>query len=111
MKQYNTFLPQDKNGINVLTHQFTTKVDINALKVLIDDYKARYRNLLIFLVDVSDETQATLIVGVSDDLHDRYQAGKIIQQLNPLLNGKGGGNNSVAQSGFNNKIRLFLLNY
>ncbi|WFG97184.1 alanine--tRNA ligase [Spiroplasma citri] len=109
VKQYNTFLPQDKNGINFLTHQFTTKVDINALKVLIDDYKARYRNLLIFLVDVSDETQATLIVGVSDDLHDRYQAGKIIQQLNPLLNGKGGGNNSVAQSGFNNKDKTVLV--
>ncbi|WP_342255709.1 alanine--tRNA ligase [Spiroplasma endosymbiont of Poecilobothrus nobilitatus] len=109
VKQYNTLLPQTKNGINVLTHQFTTKVDINALKVLIDDYKARYQNLLIFFVDVSDEKQATLIVGVSDDLYDRYQAGKIIQQLNPLLDGKGGGNNSVAQSGFNNKDKTLLV--
>ncbi|GAA6238400.1 MAG: hypothetical protein SPLM_05200 [Spiroplasma phoeniceum] len=109
VKQYNTLLPQTKNGINVLTHQFTAKVDINALKVLIDDYKVRYQNLLIFFVDVSDEKQATLIVGVSDDLHDRYQAGKIIQQLNPLLGGKGGGNNSVAQSGFNNKDKTLLV--
>ncbi|RUO86789.1 alanine--tRNA ligase [Spiroplasma endosymbiont of Megaselia nigra] len=109
VKQYNTLLPQTKNGINVLTHQFTAKVDINALKVLIDDYKVRYQNLLIFFVGVSDEKQATLIVGVSDDLHDRYQAGKIIQQLNPLLGCKGGGNNSVAQSGFNNKDKTLLV--
>lgn len=109
VKQYNTLLPQTKNGINVLTHQFTTKVDINALKVLIDDYKVRYKKLLIFFVDVSDEKQATLIIGVSDDLHDRYQSGKIIQQLNPLLCGKGGGNNSVAQSGFNNKDKTLLV--
>ncbi len=109
VKQYNTLLPQTKNGINVLTHQFTKKVYINALKVLINDYKVRYQNLLILFVDVSDEKQAALIVGVSDDLQGRYQAGKIIQQLNPLLGGNGGGNNSIAQSGFNNKDKTLLV--
>ncbi|AOX43934.1 alanyl-tRNA synthetase [Spiroplasma sp. NBRC 100390] len=103
VKQYHALPLQEKNGIQVLTYQFPTKVDVNALKVLIDDYKARYSNILIFFVDITDSTQQKLVVGVSDTLHDRYQAGRIIQQLNSLLDGKGGGNNSVAQSGFKNK--------
>ncbi|WP_374696100.1 alanine--tRNA ligase [Spiroplasma endosymbiont of Polydrusus formosus] len=103
VKQHNTLAPQKKNNLNILTNQFSTKVDVNAFKALIDDYKAHYYNLVILLVAMGDDNQATLVVGVSDDLHDRYQASQIIKQLNPLLEGKGGGNNSVAQSGFKNR--------
>lgn len=94
---------QEKNGMQFLTHQFSTKVDVNALKVLIDDYKTRYPKILILFVDMNDSAQQKLVVGVSDALHDQYQAGQIIQKLNPLLDGKGGGNKSVAQSGFKDK--------
>ncbi|RUP76533.1 alanine--tRNA ligase [Spiroplasma poulsonii] len=109
VKQYHALPVQENNGIQVLTYQFSTKVDVNALKVLIDDYKTRYSNILIFFVDMTDSTQQKLVIGVSDALHNRYQANRIIQQLNPLLDGKGGGNNSVAQTGFKNKTIITKL--
>ncbi|WP_425379452.1 alanine--tRNA ligase [Spiroplasma endosymbiont of Stenodema calcarata] len=110
VKQYNMLPLQENNNIKILTHQFSTNVDVNALKVLIDDYKARYSNILIFFVDMNDLKQQKLVIGVGEMIQDKYQAGHIIRQLNPLLDGKGGGNNSVAQSGFkNNTIIAELL--
>lgn len=109
MKQYHALPLQENNGIQVLTYQFSIKTDVNALKVLIDDYKTRYSNILIFFVDMTDSTQQKLVVGVSNDLHNYYQANRIVQQLNPFLDGKGGGNNSVAQTGFKNKAAIAKL--
>jgi alanyl-tRNA synthetase len=41
-------------------------------------------------------------VAVTDDLASRFHAGKLIQQLVPLVDGRGGGKSDFAQAGGKN---------
>jgi alanyl-tRNA synthetase len=45
------------------------------------------------------EGKVTLIASVSKDLTKRIQAGRIMQEIAPLVGGKGGGRPDLAQGG------------
>lgn len=109
LTQYQDLSVTTINNINVLYHRFNVEIDLATLKALVDNYKAKYDNLLVFFVDFHHQDDYKLVVGVSKDLQTQYQAGNIVKKLNPLIEGNGGGNPSVAQSGFKNKTMMLTI--
>ena len=47
-----------------------------------------------------------LLVAVTDGLTKQYQAGKLLQQVAPMLGGKGGGKPNMAQGGGNDASKI-----
>ena len=50
--------------------------------------------------------KAMLLCLVTNDLTDRYHAGKIIKEIAPLVGGSGGGRPDMAQAGGPDKDKL-----
>ncbi len=53
----------------------------------------------IIILGISETQKASLLVSVSKNLTSRFAAGKIIQQIAPIIGGKGGGRADLAQGG------------
>ena len=74
--------------------------DRNALRQLVDDLKNRIGTGVVVLASASDKDVA-FAAGVTSDLVETrgLQAGKIIQSVTRLANGRGGGRPELAQGG------------
>lgn len=78
-----------------------TKVDganANSLRSLMDNLKVKIKSGIIVLVAV-EGNKVLLIAGVTNDLTDKFHAGKIIGRIAPVVGGKGGGRPDMAQAG------------
>ena len=53
---------------------------------------------MVLVAGINDE-KVTMIAGVSSDITDKVQAGKLITYLAPMVGGKGGGRAELAQGG------------
>jgi alanyl-tRNA synthetase len=86
----------------------TTRVDgadAKALRELADQIRDRMQSGVLCLGGESDG-KASLVVVVTKDLTARFQAGKLVQELAPLIGGKGGGKPEMAQAGGGNPAGL-----
>jgi len=85
------------NGIRVLA----VRVDIREPKEL-RDFGDKLRDRLqsgIILLGSANGDKANLLCLVTADLTGRYQAGRLIREIAPLVGGKGGGRDELAQAG------------
>jgi alanyl-tRNA synthetase len=73
-------------------------VDVNTLRSTVDQARDKVGEGVV-VVGGSNEGKATLIVAVSKGLTDRFQAGKLVQAVMPLVGGRGGGKPEMAQGG------------
>ncbi len=88
------------NGINCLTE--IVDVDgLEALKNLVWDLRKIANNTIIVLASKIDN-KSQLIVGVTDDLKQKYPANMLIKQLETEIGGKGGGQQQLAMAGGGN---------
>ncbi|MBX9976727.1 MAG: alanine--tRNA ligase [Alphaproteobacteria bacterium] len=88
------------------------------LKTLMDTLKESVGSGVVLLSNVTDEGKVALLLGVTNDLIHRFDAGKIISEISsPLGSSKGGGRADMAQAGGNDpsglpkceeRIRLML---
>ena len=85
------------NGVNVLTVK-VVNVENKVLRQLMDQLKTKLNDAVIFLAS-DNGNSVPLLVNVADSLTKQYQAGKLLQQVAPLLGGKGGGKPNMAQGG------------
>ncbi len=88
---------QEVNGIKVLA----TKVEgvgAKDLRDLADKLKDKLGSAVVVLAVVSGDKVA-LVAGVTKDLTDQYQAGKILNHVATQIGGKGGGRPDMAQGG------------
>ncbi|QFR32655.1 alanine--tRNA ligase [Ancylobacter sp. TS-1] len=77
-----------------------TGIDPKDLKSLVDEGKKRIGSGIVAIVGVTDEGRAGLVVGVTDDLTDRYDAVALVRHGAEALGGKGGGGRrDLAQAG------------
>ncbi|HLA27870.1 MAG TPA: alanine--tRNA ligase [Syntrophales bacterium] len=84
-------------GIRVLA-AVVEVADAKTLRDLGDKLRDRLRSGIIFLGSKGDG-KAMLLCLVTNDLTDRYHAGKIIKEIAPLVGGSGGGRPDMAQAG------------
>ena len=88
---------QEVNGVKLLATE-VTGIGAKDLRDLVDKLKDKLGSAVIVLAVVADDKVA-LVAGVTKDLTDKYQAGKILNHVATQLGGKGGGRADMAQGG------------
>ena len=73
------------------------QIDGDALQAIVDSLKSEFRGVLVLAA--SDRGSVSLAAAVSPDFTSKIQAGKLIQQIAPLVGGKGGGRPDNARGG------------
>ena len=85
------------NGVKVLTHRIDN-LERSQMRTLVDNLRNKLGSGVVALGSSSDGSVA-IIVGVTKDLTDRVQAGKVIAPLAKKVGGKGGGRPDLAEGG------------
>ena len=88
-------------GIKVVVGQ-VEGLDREAIRQLVDSLRQKLGSGVVVLGQASDGEGAgrvALIVGVTKDLTSKVHAGKVIEKLAKLVNGKGGGRPDLAEGG------------
>jgi alanyl-tRNA synthetase len=80
-------------------------VDGKALRGMADDIRSRLGSGVLCLGGDAGG-KATLLVAVTKDLTERFQAGTLIKELAPIIGGRGGGKPELAQAGGNKPAAL-----
>jgi len=84
------------NGIPLITQAFPD-ADGEYLQAIVDAVKGRFKGVIV--VGGAANGSVTLIANVSPEFTAKVQAGKIIQQIAPIVGGKGGGKPDNARGG------------
>jgi alanyl-tRNA synthetase len=87
---------QTVNGIPLIAHNLGD-ADGDFLQAIADALKSRFKGVVV-LGGVANNA-VTLVASVSSDFTAKVQAGKIIQQIAPIVGGKGGGRPDNARGG------------
>ncbi len=88
---------QDVNGIKLLS-TIVEGVSGKDLRDIADKLKDKLDSAVVVLAAVSGD-KVSLVAGVTKDLTDKYQAGKILNHVAQQVGGKGGGRPDMAQGG------------
>jgi len=88
---------QDVNGVKLLS-TVVEGVSGKDLRDIADKLKDKLGSAVIVVAAVSGDKVA-LVAGVTKDLTDKYQAGKILNHVATQVGGKGGGRPDMAQGG------------
>jgi len=91
------------NGIPVIIHNLGAASG-DFLQAIADSLKGRFKGVII-LGGVADDAVA-LLAAVSPEFVKNVQAGKLIQQIAPIVGGKGGGKPDNARGGGKDAARL-----
>jgi alanyl-tRNA synthetase len=94
---------REVNGIPLITQQFPDS-DGDYLQVIVDEVKSRFKGVIV--VGGTANGNVTLIANVSAEFTAKVQAGKIIQQIAPIVGGKGGGKPDHARGGGKDAAKL-----
>ncbi|CAN7142299.1 alanine--tRNA ligase [Bosea sp. LjRoot90] len=77
-----------------------TGVEMKDLKSLVDEAKARVGSGVVAIVGVAEDGKAGVVVGVTPDLTERFDAVALVRAASERLGGKGGGGRrDMAQAG------------
>ena len=71
------------------------------MRLVVDQWRNKLQSGVV-LVAGANNGKVTLIAGVSQDLSEQLPAGKLMSEISPLVDGKGGGRPDLAQGGGNN---------
>ena len=80
-------------------------VDAKALRDVADDLRSKVPSGILVLGADADG-KAALLVAVTKDLTGKFQAGKLIAELAPIVGGRGGGKPELAQAGGTDPSKL-----
>jgi alanyl-tRNA synthetase len=97
-------LARDIGGVHVLATS-VGNVDAKGLRDLADDLRSKVPSGIVCLGAEADG-KAALLIAVTKDLTSRFQAGKLIAELAPLVGGRGGGKPELAQAGGSDPSKL-----
>ncbi len=92
-------LPQDIGGVKYLGRS-VSGVDLRDLKSLADEAKQNVGSGVVAIASVDEAGKAGIVVGVTDDLTDRFDSVALVRLAAAKLGGKGGGGRrDMAQAG------------
>jgi alanyl-tRNA synthetase len=80
-------------------------LDKGGMRHLSDTLLAKMKSGVVVLARI-EEDKVSFIVRVSDDLTDRVKAGKIVQEIAPIVGGRGGGKPDMAEGGGTDASKL-----
>ncbi|HEX8288427.1 MAG TPA: alanine--tRNA ligase [Pyrinomonadaceae bacterium] len=95
---------KDVNGVKVVA-KTVEGLDKGGMRHLSDTLLAKLKSGVVVL-GRSEEEKVSFIVRVSDDLTDRVKAGKIVQEIAPIVGGRGGGKPDMAEGGGTDASKL-----
>jgi len=91
-------------GVKVIT-KIVEGLDKGGMRHLSDTLMAKIKSGVVVL-GRSEEDKVSFIVRVSDDLTDKIKAGKIVQEIAPIVGGRGGGKPDMAEGGGTDASKL-----
>ena len=90
---------KDLNGIKFLG-KTVEGISPKDLKGLVDDAKKSLGSSIVAIGAISEDGKAGIVVGVSDDLTERFNAVDLVRAASEIVGGKGGGGRpDMAQAG------------
>ncbi|TAM80366.1 MAG: alanine--tRNA ligase [Acidobacteria bacterium] len=95
---------RDVKGVRVVSAR-VEGVSRSAMRQMVDQLRAKMGSGVIALGAVADG-KAALIIGVTQDLTARLDAGKIVREAATLMEGSGGGRKDLAEAGGKNPDKL-----
>jgi alanyl-tRNA synthetase/REP element-mobilizing transposase RayT len=95
---------QTINGVPAIIHN-VGGVDGDFLQAVVDSLKTRFKGVIVLGGGPSPDSVA-LIAAVTPEFTAKIQAGKIIQQIAPIVGGKGGGKPDNARGGGKDASKL-----
>ncbi|MBK7706153.1 MAG: alanine--tRNA ligase [Acidobacteria bacterium] len=96
--------PRDVNGVKVIA-KVVEGLDKGGMRHLSDTLMAKLKSGVVLLGRAEDD-KVSFIVRVSDDLTARVKAGGIVQQIAPIVSGRGGGKPDMAEGGGTDASKL-----
>ena len=72
--------------------------DVKTMRLSVDQWKQKLGDGIVLVVGVSDG-KVTLIAGVTNNMTEQFHAGKLIETLAKIVDGRGGGKPELAQGG------------
>ncbi len=91
------------NGIPLIAHNLGA-ADGDYLQAVVDSLKGRFPGVIV--LGGGSEDAVTLVAAVGPEFTGRAQAGKLIQQIAPIVGGRGGGRPDNARGGGKDATRL-----
>jgi len=95
---------KDVGGVKVIAKS-VEGLDKGGMRQLSDTLLARMKSGVVVLARTEDD-KVSIIVRVSDDLTDKIKAGKIVQEIAPIVGGRGGGKADMAEGGGTDASKL-----
>ena len=92
------------NGVSVLTSVVESE-NMNHLKQLVDNAKSKLENYVIAFASINED-KVNFVVAVDKAITDKYNAGKLVNVLATVCDGRGGGRPDMAQAGAKNKENI-----
>lgn len=90
---------KELNGVKLMA-RVVTGVEMKDLKSLADEGKKRIGSGIVAIIGVAEDGKAGLVVGVTEDLTEKYDAVALVRVGSEKLGGKGGGGRrDMAQAG------------
>ena len=87
---------KDLNFIYLIAKDYPNK----SLKAFIDEQKKHYNKLSVSLIISNNQNKLSIVLGVTEDITDIFDASKEIREISTILGGKGGGGRrDLAQGG------------
>ncbi len=98
-KNLDNIIIKKVNNINFI-YLVADDLPNKSLKSFIDEQKRQYLNKSVFFVASNDQKKLSIVLGVSDDISNIFDASKEIKNISSILGGKGGGGRKdMAQGG------------
>ena len=95
---------EEINGKRVIT-AVIEDVDMDFLRRSVDLIKKEMKNNTIVISGTGTSSNCQVVIGVTDDLSDRFDAVKLIKEIVPEIGGSGGGRKDFAQAGGNKPVQ------
>lgn len=95
---------KDISGVKVVA-KIVEGLDRGGMRHLSDTLMSKIKSGVVVLGRAEDD-KVSFIVRVSDDLTDRIKAGKIVQEIAPVVGGRGGGKPDMAEGGGTDASKL-----
>ncbi len=95
---------KDINGVKVIA-KTVDGLDKGGMRHLSDTLMAKIKSGVV-IVAKADDGKVSFIVRVSDDLTGKISAGRIVQEIAPIVSGRGGGKPDMAEGGGTDAAKL-----